>query len=227
MSGQKSDSGKPDYTWIPMSALDGVTRVMSFGAKKYSRDNWKQVADGVHRYIAAAMRHLASLNEGESIDPESGELHIDHALTSLIFARWLLKENQNEARNNVDSGDDNCGLASATDWYTRCVSTARGIDLEINGNGSGTDMRERGGLASDSGLRRNLKRAPKSQRKNRAKPTTNDAGLRGERVQPPSDGRSKVAAVAKHKRDKTKRLAVNRRVGTKAATMVGVDRAFR
>ena len=60
MSGQKFDSGKPDYSLLPWDAVEDVVRVLDFGAKKYARDNWKLVEDHKNRYLAAAFRHLSA-----------------------------------------------------------------------------------------------------------------------------------------------------------------------
>jgi len=43
MNGVKYDSGKPDYTLLPLDALEQVVEVLTFGAAKYDRDNWKKV----------------------------------------------------------------------------------------------------------------------------------------------------------------------------------------
>jgi hypothetical protein len=86
---RKHDSGKPDYTLLPLTELEGVVRVLEFGQEKYARDSWKQTPDGYRRYLAAAMRHLADELSKDDIDIESGLPVIDHAITDLIFARWF------------------------------------------------------------------------------------------------------------------------------------------
>lgn len=89
--GVKHDDGKPDWTLLPLDQLEGVVKVLMFGAKKYKRDNWQKVEEGDYRYMAAAMRHLTSVwVDFESEDSESLELHIDHAICNLIFARYFI-----------------------------------------------------------------------------------------------------------------------------------------
>ena len=94
--GTKKDAGKPDYTLIPFTALEGVVRVMQsvIDSGKYPRDNWRHVKDGQHRYCAAGLRHrFQRIEEGPlAVDPESGELAIDHELCSLLFERWFIKQ---------------------------------------------------------------------------------------------------------------------------------------
>lgn len=89
MQGIKHDQDKPDWSLLPLSLLAPVVRVLTFGAKKYARDNWKYVEDAENRYFAAAMRHLTAWQQGERLDAESGESHLAHALCCLIFLSWF------------------------------------------------------------------------------------------------------------------------------------------
>lgn len=83
-SGARANQGKPEYHQLPLFALEGVCHVLMYGAKKYKRANW---AKGMVWSIPfdCAMRHLIAWQRGEDIDPESGQPHLDHALTNLIF----------------------------------------------------------------------------------------------------------------------------------------------
>ena len=90
--GVKADKGKPDYSLLELKLLEGMVRVLTFGAKKYARDNWKKVPEGRDRYFAALQRHLAAWQSGEITDPESGENHLDHALCNLYFLRFFDKK---------------------------------------------------------------------------------------------------------------------------------------
>lgn len=65
--------------------LEGVVKVLAYGAEKYGRDNWRLVPDGPRRYCAAACRHLRAANVAWT-DPESGLPHLDHARASLMMA---------------------------------------------------------------------------------------------------------------------------------------------
>jgi hypothetical protein len=56
-----------------------------FGARKYSRDNWKN-GFKVTRSCAAALRHIFQFLSGETLDPESGLSHLGHAVASLEHA---------------------------------------------------------------------------------------------------------------------------------------------
>ncbi len=83
--GVKYDKTKPDYSLIPPSALDDMVKVLTFGAEKYSRHNWKKLDNLEDRYFAAAQRHLWAVMRGETHDPESGEHHYAHALCCIMY----------------------------------------------------------------------------------------------------------------------------------------------
>lgn len=82
--GIKLDQGKPDLTLVDRLAEEGMVRVLEFGLGKYGRDNWRK-GFAWNRLIAAAMRHLRAIQEGEDIDPESGLPHADHAACMVHF----------------------------------------------------------------------------------------------------------------------------------------------
>lgn len=84
-TGSKHDSGKPLMGAVPPNAMLAVARVLTFGAEKYGRDNWRQVENAETRYLDAALRHINAYQRGESVDPESGESHLAHAVCSLMF----------------------------------------------------------------------------------------------------------------------------------------------
>ena len=85
VTGQKFDTGKPIIGAIPPHAELAVARVMTFGAQKYARDNWRKIDDIPTRYMDAALRHLNAVRRGETVDPESGEHHLAHAACCILF----------------------------------------------------------------------------------------------------------------------------------------------
>lgn len=91
--GQKFDQDKPDYNLIPPNALLQIAKVLTYGAKKYSPNNWKLVVPH-DRYMSAAFRHIEAFRNGEDIDEESGNYHLDHAIVSLIMLRELKYNNK-------------------------------------------------------------------------------------------------------------------------------------
>ena len=90
--GRKFDNGKPDYSLVPAEVLEEVVKVLTWGATKYDRDNWKKVPYALPRYFAAAQRHIWAIQKGEQRDPESGFHHLAHAICCLMFFMALDKE---------------------------------------------------------------------------------------------------------------------------------------
>jgi hypothetical protein len=91
-SGVKYDSGKTQWSYLPLEPIKAVIDVMTYGDKKYpAKDgsNWKRVKDSRKRYYNATMRHLTSWFEGEKNDPESGLHHLAHACSNILFLLWF------------------------------------------------------------------------------------------------------------------------------------------
>lgn len=85
-TGVKLDNGKPKPRLLHESmagAVASVVDVLSFGARKYSDDNWKNVEP--KRYTDALYRHLNAHHKGESNDAESGLPHLAHAACCVLF----------------------------------------------------------------------------------------------------------------------------------------------
>jgi len=85
MKGTKHDQDKPDYSLVPSHGEEEFVKVLTFGANKYSRENWKQVPNLQDRYYSALRRHIQSYRNGETTDPESGYHHLAHAMCCLAF----------------------------------------------------------------------------------------------------------------------------------------------
>ena len=83
--GIKFDDDKPDYSLIPPNALEDAVKVLTIGAKKYDRHNWKKLDNIDDRYFAAAQRHLWALQKGETFDEETGIHHGAHAICCIMF----------------------------------------------------------------------------------------------------------------------------------------------
>jgi hypothetical protein len=96
MSGKKYDKGKPDYSLMLHAAELEVVKALTFGAKKYDRENWRYVEDATNRYYAAARRHLSAVRMGEDTDPETGLHHYAHAICCLYFLLELEIEKRNK-----------------------------------------------------------------------------------------------------------------------------------
>lgn len=94
--GTKFDKGKRLWNLVPWGPLGEVVDVLTYGAQKYTPDNWKKVPDARNRYFSAALRHLTAWYEGESLDPESGEHHLAHATCCLLFLMYFDRSTENK-----------------------------------------------------------------------------------------------------------------------------------
>ena len=100
----KYDGGKLRYELIPPSALKAMAEVLTFGAIKYSANNWKSVDDD-SRYVGALYRHLEAWRDGEEVDPESSMSHLWHAMTNLAFLIELGQIKKGITGENNDKND--------------------------------------------------------------------------------------------------------------------------
>lgn len=102
MSGIKHDSGKAPLSMVSLELLEEIAYVREFGAKKYSRDNWKK-GFKVTRSCDAALRHIFQFLSGETYDKESGRLHLAHAVCSLEHAIYDMKHRpENDDRSIIE-----------------------------------------------------------------------------------------------------------------------------
>jgi len=76
-SGTKDDQGKVELALIPPEALVLIGEVFTYGAKKYSPDNWRNGMSW-RRMASAALRHYMAWLRGEQNDAESGLPHLAH-----------------------------------------------------------------------------------------------------------------------------------------------------
>lgn len=95
--GVKNFGGKPEprllFQSMPEAVLE-VIKVLTYGAKKYSPDNWKLVEESA--YHDAFQRHYLDYCKGEKLDSESDLPHIAHMIASLFFILQKNLEKQDE-----------------------------------------------------------------------------------------------------------------------------------
>ena len=99
MKGTKFDDGKPRLAEMIIDfrePLQELCKVWEFGAKKYSKSNWKLVENGKDRYTNALLRHLVA-EEDKSTDDETELLHCAHiAFNALARLYFILKEREDD-----------------------------------------------------------------------------------------------------------------------------------
>lgn len=88
MAGIKHDQDKVRLDLLSPIWLNGVGKVLTFGARKYTAHNWRKGIER-SRLIGAALRHTIAYLGGEDRDPETGLLHLYHASCCLMFAAEL------------------------------------------------------------------------------------------------------------------------------------------
>lgn len=89
-AGIKYDQDKPRMDLLDSDALEGLAKVLTFGAKKYAAHNWRGGLS-YSRLLAALLRHTFAILRGEFIDPESGLPHVDHVGCCWMFLSSMMK----------------------------------------------------------------------------------------------------------------------------------------
>jgi hypothetical protein len=95
------NTGKPQYSLLDLKCFEDGVRVLEFGAEKYARDNWRKGLPQT-QILDSMMRHIAALQQGELIDPESGISHIGHIQCNAMFLG-----NNNNIIDIVENGHQN------------------------------------------------------------------------------------------------------------------------
>lgn len=91
--GRKNDGGKPLVSLVSTPAIMGLAQVLTFGAQKYSADNWRG-GFAWRRLINSALRHTLEFSDGVDIDKESGLPTIDHLGCCWMFLSEAQKRHQ-------------------------------------------------------------------------------------------------------------------------------------
>jgi hypothetical protein len=81
---QRINDGKPRMDLVPVSMMNALARVLTYGAKKYDADNWRRGFKYSVPY-ACLLRHLTQWWDGEDRDKESGLSHLDHVAANLAM----------------------------------------------------------------------------------------------------------------------------------------------
>jgi hypothetical protein len=96
--GRKFDSEKPMMQLLPSKALVEVSKVLSFGANKYGKENWRELDNLQDRYTGGALRHIFAHMDNEFKDPETNYSHLAHAVCGLLFKLEIELEKDKEER---------------------------------------------------------------------------------------------------------------------------------
>lgn len=91
--GVRYNQNKNRLELIPPEFIDEVGKVFTFGAKKYSVDNWKHLDEDQQKQIMGSLlRHIIEYHKGNKLDDESGLNHLAHAACNIAMMIWFEKQ---------------------------------------------------------------------------------------------------------------------------------------
>lgn len=82
--GLRYNEGKLRMDLLPVSALEEVAKVFTFGASKYDQDNWRRGMSW-RKVMASKDRHWKEFKKRNDFDAESGLLHLAHDVANGLF----------------------------------------------------------------------------------------------------------------------------------------------
>lgn len=88
--GHKDDGEKPRLDLLDAYAIEELSWVLTWGARKYAPHNWRK-GIAISRLIGALLRHTFAFMRGEDNDPETGRSHMAHAMCCCMFLIWTMK----------------------------------------------------------------------------------------------------------------------------------------
>lgn len=112
-SGKRFNQGKTRHDLVPPFAQEEYAKVLTFGSNKYGDRNWEKGMKWTH-VLASLKRHINAFELGEDKDPETGLLHMAHAMCNAAFLTEYYKIYPN--------GDDR------NHWYKK--SPKIGLDVD-------------------------------------------------------------------------------------------------
>lgn len=98
MEKEKSDrfnKGKTEWSLVDFKSIEALPKVLEFGCKKYSRDNWKKGLD-LNQILDSTQRHLIELMSGNYLDEESGLPHTGHLMCNIMFYEYHYNKQKRE-----------------------------------------------------------------------------------------------------------------------------------
>jgi|LGOV01.1.fsa_nt_gb hypothetical protein len=101
---KKDDEGKPMVSLVEPKFVLGTSQILTFGASKYGKNNWKEATpEDIERYSDALLRHLYAYLGGEKIDPESGKPHLHHVSCNVMFLDYFDRQDPQVNFNDIQN----------------------------------------------------------------------------------------------------------------------------
>src|SRR3990167_899492 len=99
-SATRHNEGKPALSYLLTfpHALEGLAKVCMHGEKKYERFNYLKGAP-VQQYVDCLLRHLNAFYNGEDVDPDSGNEHVDHVVWNALMLAETMRWNRDDLDN--------------------------------------------------------------------------------------------------------------------------------
>jgi hypothetical protein len=110
----KYDDDKPQMSLLDPVALKDLAQILTFGAKKYEKNNWRRAlddVDGADRYVDAMLRHIIDHMRGEMYDSETNLPHMAHVMCNAMFLTWMIREKEKNGLERAGEGSPEVGTA--------------------------------------------------------------------------------------------------------------------
>ena len=86
----KNDTDKPMVSLVEPTFILGMAEVLTYGAKKYAINNWKEASNkDIRRIKDSLLRHVLAYTSGVLLDEETQFKHLHHAAANLMFLDYL------------------------------------------------------------------------------------------------------------------------------------------
>ncbi len=105
-TGLRFNEGKLRLELLDPIALEGMTKVLEYGSRKYSDNNWKKGMSW-QSVLGCLLRHTFKFMAGEDLDPETKLPHVDHILCNAMFLSnfYRMHKNQDDRYKPVTNTD--------------------------------------------------------------------------------------------------------------------------
>lgn len=119
--------GKVPLEYLESALETPLAHVMKHGADKYGRRNYRDTPCKISTYVGAIRRHTLAWQQGEDIDPDSGQPHLAH-----IAACCAVMLGAEEAGTRVDDRHEAVSTPLSDRVHIDGDQSAKGLTAEYN-----------------------------------------------------------------------------------------------